>query len=124
MVGELESRRRVRNLSYTGLVNTFVAIIIQSTAAVIALHFDELSYLAKKLFLCVLVTNLVGFLCLMAALWPSRHTSPMAAGILGRAGSVAAAFGSLLMMAIKLLHWFIVPACLVVLAVFVLSFMP
>lgn len=101
MVGELESRRRVRNLSYTGLVNTFVAIVVQSTAAVIALHFNGLSYLAKKLFLCVLVTNLVGFLCLTAALWPSRHTSPMDAGVLGRAGSAAAAFGLLLMMAIK-----------------------
>ena len=123
MVGELESRR-VRNLSYMGLVNTFVAIVVQLTSAVIALHFDGLSYLAKKLFLCVLVTNLVGFLCLTATLWPRRHTSPMAAGILGRAGSAAAAFGLLLMMAIKLSLCFVVLACLVVLAVFVLSFMP
>lgn len=125
-VGELESgtRRRVRNSSSMRLVAIFIAITVQSTSAVIALSLDGLSPLAKKLFTGVLVTNLVGFLCLYVVLFPSRYISPRATEILVRVGGAAAAFGFLLMMGIKLSLGIIVLACVVILAVSVLSFMP
>ena len=106
------------------LVAIFTAIAIQSTIAIIALSLDGLSPLARKLFTGVLVTNLVGFLCLCVALFPSRYISPRAAEILVRVGRVAATFGFLLMMGIKLSLGIIVPACVVILAASVLSFMP
>lgn len=124
-VGELESgtRRRVRNSSNIRLVAIFIAIAVQSTSAVFALSSGGLSPLARKLFTGVLVTNLVGFLCLYVALFPSRYISPSAAEILGRVGAAAAAFGFLLMMGIKLSLAIIILACVVVLAASVLSFM-
>ncbi|KAK9997456.1 hypothetical protein SO802_022142 [Lithocarpus litseifolius] len=101
-VGELESRtRRVRNSSNMRLVGIFTAIAVQSTSAIIALSLDGLSPLARKPFTGVLVTNLVGFLCLYVALFPSRYISPRAAEILVRVEGASAAFGFLLMMAAK-----------------------
>lgn len=125
-VGELESgtRRRVRNLRNISLVGIFIAIVVQSACAILALSLVGLSPLAKKLFTGALVTNIVGFLCLYAALFPNRHISQRATEILVRVGAAAAAFGFLLMVGIKLPLGIIIPACLLVLAVSVLSFMP
>ncbi|XP_075662871.1 uncharacterized protein LOC142632316 isoform X2 [Castanea sativa] len=125
-VGELESgtRRRVRNSSNMTLVATFITVAVQSTSAIFALSLGELSPLAQKLFTAVLVTNLVGFLCLYVVLFPSRYISRRAAEILGGVGAAAAAIGFLLMMGIKLSLRIIILACLVVLAASVLSFMP
>ena len=118
-----ETRRSLRNSSNMRLVALFTAISVQSTSAIIALSLDGLSPLAKKLFTGVLVTNLVGFLCLYVALFPSRYISPRAVEILVRVGGAAAAFGFLLMMGIKLSLGIIVAACAVMLAASVLSFM-
>ncbi|XP_075661237.1 uncharacterized protein LOC142631044 isoform X2 [Castanea sativa] len=125
-VGDLESgtRWRVRNSSNMTLVATFITVAVQSTSAIFALSLGELSPLAQKLFTAVLVTNLVGFLSLYVALTPSRYISPRAAEILVRVGGAAAAFGFLLMMGIRLSLGIIVPACVVILAAFLLSFMP
>ncbi|KAF3974350.1 hypothetical protein CMV_002303 [Castanea mollissima] len=120
---ESVTRRRVRNSS-NRLTAIFIAIAVQSTSAIIALSLDGLSPLAKKLFTGVLVTNLVGFLCLYFALFSSRYIRPRATEILVRVGGAAAAFGFLLMMGIKLSLGIIVPACVVILAACVLSFMP
>ena len=121
-VGELESgTRSLRNSSSMRLVAIFTAITVQSTSAIIALSLDGLSPLAKKLFTGVLVTNLVGFLCLYVALFPSRYISRKTAKILGKVGGAAAAFGVILMMGIKLPLWIIIPASVVVLAASVSS---
>ncbi|KAL4632129.1 hypothetical protein ACB092_04G029500 [Castanea dentata] len=125
-VGDLESgpRRRVRNSRSTRLVAIFASIAVQSSSAIIALSYNGLSPLAKKLFTGVLVTNLVGFLCLYVAHIPSRYISPRAAEILVRVGGAASAFGFLLMMGIRLSLGIIIPACVVILAACVLSFVP
>ena len=123
---DLESgtRRRVRNSSNMRFVAIFIAIAVQSTSAIFALSLGGLPPLAQRLFTGVLVTNLVGFLCLYVAIFPSRYISPGAAEILGRVGAAAAAFGFLLMMGIKISLRIIILACLVVLVASVLSFMP
>ena len=119
---ELESWTKVKKRTHMKLVTTFLSVIIQSTAAVIGLHFVEQSSRASNLFTCVLITNLIGFVFLMALMWPNRHTnSPAAANALGRLGSSAAVLGFLFMMAINLPMWLILLACVALLAIMLLS---
>ena len=118
---EVDLESGTRNSSNMGLFSVFIAITVQSTSTIFALSLDWLSPVAKKLFTGVLVTNLVGFLCLYVALFPSRYISRKTAKILGKVGGAAAAFGVILMMGIKLPLWIIIPASVVVLAASVSS---
>ena len=121
-VYDYESERKVKKRTHMRLVTTFLSVIVQSTAAIIGLHFVEQSSRASNLFTCVLVTNLIGFIFLMALMWPNRHTnSPAAANALGRLGSSAAVLGFLFMMAINLPMWLILLACVALLAIMLLS---
>lgn len=124
-VGDVEIGRRVRNARPTTLAEIFLALSAQSTAAAIALHFLGLSSGDRGLLVSVLVINLMGYVLCTAAIWQS-HTSPRASRILGRIGSAATSLGFILMIAMILpsyLLWMIVLACLVLLAVFIYSFM-
>ena len=116
------SEGKVKKGTHMRVVTTFLAVIVQSTATVIGLHFVEQSSRASNLFTCVLITNLIGFVFLMALMWPNRHTnSPAAANALGRLGSSAAVLGFLFMMAINLPMWLILLACVALLAIMLLS---
>ncbi len=110
----------LRGINCIQVWQTFIALVAQSIATVIALHFLGLSSGARGLLVSILATNLVGFVCCTAALLQS-HTSPRASGILGQTS-----LGFILMIAMILppyLLWMIALACLALLAVFVLSFM-
>lgn len=118
--GESKSRW----ISDSKIAETSIAVIVQSTAIVIPLHFSAgLSSATRDLLVCVLVANLVGLLFCMAAIIQS-HKRPRAAGIFARMGCAATVVGFILMIALTLPDnhvWKIAPACLVLFVAFVLS---
>ena len=123
MVGDIEKAMGVKNSRPMKIVEIFIAVIAQSTAAVIAVDFLGISTGTKDLLYCALITNLFGFVCCTAALWQS-DTQPETAKLLGKIGSAAATLGFILMVAMILpiyLLWIIGVACLALLVVFVIS---
>ena len=123
MVGDIEKAMGGKNSRPMKIVEIFIAVIAQSTAAVIAVDFLGISTGTKDLLYCALITNLFGFVCCTAALWQS-DTQPETAKLLGKIGSVAATLGFILMVAMILpiyLLWIIGVACLALLVVFVIS---
>ena len=121
-VYDSESGRKVKKQTPMRSGTTLLSVIVQSTAAVIGLHFVEKSSRACMLFTLALSANLMGFILLMALIWPNRHTnSPAVANALGRLGSSAAVLGFLFMMAINLPMWLILLACVALLAIMLLS---
>ena len=123
MVGDIEKAMGVKNLRPMKIVEIFIAVIAQSTAAVIAVDFLGISTGTKDLLYCALITNLFGFVCCTAALWQS-DTHPKTAKLLGKIGAAAATLGFILMVAMILpiyLLWIIGVACLALLVVFVIS---
>ena len=123
MVGDIEKAMGVKNSRPMKIVEIFIAVIAQSTAAVIAVDFLGISTGTKDLLYCALITNLFGFVCCTAALWQS-DTHPETAKLLGKIGSAAATLGFILMVAMIVpiyLLWIIGVACLALLVVFVIS---
>ena len=123
MVGDIEKAMGVKNSRPMKIVEIFIAVIAQSTAAVIAVDFLGISTGTKDLLYCALITNLFGFVCCTAALWQS-DTQPETAKLLGKIGAAAATLGFILMVAMILpiyLLWIIGVACLALLVVFVIS---
>ena len=123
MVGDIEKAMGVKNSRPMKIVEIFIAVIAQSTAAVIAVDFLGISTGTKDLLYCALTTNLFGFVCCTAALWLS-DTHPETAKLLGKIGAAAATLGFILMVAMILpiyLLWIIGVACLALLVVFVIS---
>ena len=123
MVGDIEKAMGGKNSRPMKIVEIFIAVIAQSTAAVIAVDFLGISTGTKDLLYCALITNLFGFVCCTAALWQS-DTQPETAKLLGKIGSAAATLGFILMVAMILpiyLLWIIGVACLALLVVFVIS---
>lgn len=123
MVGDTEKAIGGKNSRPMKIVEIFIAVIAQSTAAVIAVDFLGISTGTKDLLYCALITNLFGFVCCTAALWQS-DTHPETAKLLGKIGSAAATLGFILMVAMILpiyLLWIIGVACLALLVVFVIS---
>ena len=123
MVGDIEKAMGVKNSRPMKIVEIFIAVIAQSTAAVIAVDFLGISTGTKDLLYCALITNLFGFVCCTAALWLS-DTHPETAKLLGKIGAAAATLGFILMVAMILpiyLLWIIGVACLALLVVFVIS---
>lgn len=123
MVGDIEKAMVGKNSRPMKIVEIFIAVIAQSTAAVIAVDFLGISTSTKDLLYCALITNLFGFVCCTAALWQS-DTHPETAKLLGKIGSAAATLGFILMVAMIVpiyLLWIIGVACLALLVVFVIS---
>ena len=123
MVGDIEKAMGGKNSRPMKIVEIFIAVIAQSTAAVIAVDFLGISTGTKDLLYCALITNLFGFVCCTAALWQS-DTQPETAKLLGKIGSAAATLGFILMVAMIVpiyLLWIIGVACLALLVVFVIS---
>ena len=123
MVGDIEKAMGGKNSRPMKIVEIFIAVIAQSTAAVIAVDFLGISTGTKDLLYCALTTNLFGFVCCTAALWLS-DTHPETAKLLGKIGAAAATLGFILMVAMILpiyLLWIIGVACLALLVVFVIS---
>ena len=123
MVGDIEKAMGGKNSRPMKIVEIFIAVIAQSTAAVIAVDFLGISTGTKDLLYCALITNLFGFVCCTAALWQS-DTQPETAKLLGKIGAAAATLGFILMVAMILpiyLLWIIGVACLALLVVFVIS---
>ncbi|KAF3974357.1 hypothetical protein CMV_002310 [Castanea mollissima] len=123
MFSEIEKAIGGKNSRPMKIVEIFIAVIAQSTAAVIAVDFLGISTGTKDLLYCALITNLFGFVCCTAALWQS-DTQPETAKLLGKIGSAAATLGFILMVAMILpiyLLWIIGVACLALLVVFVIS---
>lgn len=108
------------------IAETSIAVIVQSTAIVIPLHFSiGLSSSTRDLLVCVLGANLVGFLFCMAVIIQS-HERTRAAGIFARIGCAATVMGFILIIALILPDNHvskIAPTCLVLFAAIVLSFL-
>ncbi|KAK9997466.1 hypothetical protein SO802_022152 [Lithocarpus litseifolius] len=122
-VGDVEKAMGGKNSRPMKKVEIFIAVIVQSTAAVIAIDFLGLSSGTRGLLVATLLTNLVGFVFCSAALWQS-DTLPESAKILGNIGCATATLGFILMVAMILppyLIWVIGVACLALLVVFAVS---
>lgn len=115
-----------RWISDSKIAETSIAVIVQSTAIVIPLHFSAvLSSENRYLLMCIMVANLVGFLFCMAAIIQS-HNRPRVAGIFARIGCVATVVGFIIMVALTLPDdhvWKIAMTCLVLFVAFVFSFL-
>nr|POE81614.1 hypothetical protein CFP56_18760 [Quercus suber] len=122
-VGDVEKAMGGKNSRPMKKVEIFIAVIVQSTAAVIAIDFLGISSGTRGLLVATLLTNLVGFVFCTAALWRS-DTLPESAKILGNVGCATATLGFILMVAMILpphLIWVIGVACLALLVVFAIS---
>uniref|UniRef100_A0A7N2MST8 Uncharacterized protein n=1 Tax=Quercus lobata TaxID=97700 RepID=A0A7N2MST8_QUELO len=122
-VGDVEKAMGGKNSRPMKKVEIFIAVIVQSTAAAIAVDFLRISSGTRGLLVATLLTNLVGFVFCTAALWQS-NTLLESAKILGNIGCATATLGFILMVAMILppyLIWVIGVACLALLVVFAIS---
>ncbi|KAL4632093.1 hypothetical protein ACB092_04G026800 [Castanea dentata] len=97
-----------------------------STSVIAAFNFDGQSSSTKALLVCVVVSNLVGYLCCITAIMLIERR-PQIARVLGGIGSAAATMGFLLMIATFLpsyLVWIVGLACVPLFFVLSLTFMP
>ena len=84
--GNEEGRGRDRNLrpivGISKLTKMSYAVTAQTTASAIALHLGGQSSLTKVLLVCVVICNLLGYICCMTAVL-LHYRRPRVAGILG-----------------------------------------
>lgn len=107
------------------MAKTSLVVIAQSTTVVIGLNFPVQSSTARGFRVGALGTNLVSFVFSMAAICQS-HSNTRYAEIWDRLGTLAAALGYILMIAINLpiyLGWMIPLAGIALLAIFMKSFL-
>ena len=101
--GNEEGRGRDRNLrpivGISKLTKMSYAVTAQTTASAIALHVGGQSSLTKVLLVCVVICNLLGFICCMTAVL-LNYRRPRVAGILGGIGSISAALGFILLIVV------------------------
>nr|POF07977.1 hypothetical protein CFP56_55290 [Quercus suber] len=110
--------------SGTGQDGTKRFVAAQTSASVIVFHFTGKSCSNKVFLVCVVVGNLVGYLCSITAVLLTRR-KPRIAGVFGLIGSTAAATGFLLMIAMFLpsyLVWIVGIASVALLFVVSLAF--
>ncbi|KAK9997470.1 hypothetical protein SO802_022156 [Lithocarpus litseifolius] len=115
--GDVEGRGGGRNrrppVNINKLAIMSITVAAQTSASVIVFHFTGKSCSNKAFLVCVMVGNLVGFLCSITAVLLT-HRKRRVAGVFGRIGSAAAATGFLLMIAMFLpsyLVWIVGIAC-------------
>ena len=115
--GDVEGRGGGRNrrppVNINKLAMMSITVAAQTSATVIVFHFTGKSCSNKVFLVCVVVGNLVGYLCSIAAVLLT-HRNPRIAGVFGRIGSAAAATGFLLMIVMFLpsyLVWIVGIAC-------------
>ncbi|XP_075662895.1 uncharacterized protein LOC142632351 [Castanea sativa] len=126
--GDVEGRGGGRNhrppVNINKLAIMSITVAAQTSASVIVFHFTGKSCSNKVFLVCVVVGNLVGYLCSITAVLLT-HRKPRIAGVLGLIGSTAAAAGLLLMIAMFLpsyLVWIVGIACLALFFVVALAF--
>ncbi|KAL4632102.1 hypothetical protein ACB092_04G027700 [Castanea dentata] len=101
-----------------------ITVAAQTSASFIVFHFTGKSFSNKVFLVCVVVGNLVGYLCSITAVLLT-HRKPRIAGVFGLIGSPAAATGLLLMIAMFLpsyLVWIVGIACIALFFVVALAF--
>ncbi|XP_050258810.1 uncharacterized protein LOC126703781 [Quercus robur] len=126
--GDVEGRGEDRNRRPTVNINKLammsITVAAQTSASVIVYHFTGKSCSDKVFLVCVVVGNLVGYLCSITAVLLT-HRKPRIAGVFGLIGSTAAATGFLLMTAMFLpsyLVWIAGIACAALIFVVSLAF--
>ncbi|XP_050258809.1 uncharacterized protein LOC126703780 [Quercus robur] len=122
--GDVEGRGGGRNRRPPVAAMMSITVAAQTSATVIVFHFTGKSCSNKVFLVCVVVGNLVGYLCSIAAVLLT-HRKPRIAGVFGRIGSAAAATGFLLMIAMFLpsyLVWIVGIACVALFFVVTLAF--
>ena len=92
----VEGRGRDGNRKPNMLVKMSVMVTIQTTAAAIGFHICGQHSLNKVFLACILVIDLVGYLCCMIAIL-LIHKKPRVVGIFGGIGSTFVAFGFILL---------------------------
>ena len=128
--GDVEIRDGGRNdrpiVDITKLAKMSITVAAQtSTSVIAAFNFSGQSSYTKVLLVCVVVSNLVGYLCCITAILLIQRR-PQIAGVLGGIGSTAATTGFLLMIAMFLpscLVWIVGLACVPLFFVLALTFM-
>ena len=129
--GDVEIRDGGRNdrpiVDMTKLAKMSITVAAQtSTSVIAAFNFDGQSSSTKVLLVCVVVSNLVGYLCCITAILLIQRR-PQIARALGGIGSAAATTGFLLMITTFLpsyLVWIVGLACVPLFFVLALTFMP
>ena len=108
--GNEEGRGRDMNLrpivGISKLTKMSSAVTAQTTASAIALHVGGQSSLTKVLLVCVVICNLLGYICCMTAVL-LNYTRPRVAGILGGIGSISTALGFILLI-VAFIPWSLV----------------
>ncbi len=88
-----------RGRDMSKLTKMSYAVTAKTTASAIALHVGGQSSLTKVLLVCVVICNLLGFICCMTAVL-LNYRRPRVAGILGGIGSISAALGFILLIVV------------------------
>ena len=126
--GDLEGRGRGRNYrspaDITELIKISITVATQTSASIISFHFSGQSSVNKVFLSCVVVSNMVGYLCCIASVLLVRRRPPIAEVFEG-IGFAAIAIGFLLMTAMFLPNylWIVGIACVALFLFVVLAFM-
>jgi hypothetical protein len=93
--------RNLRPIDISKLVKMSAMVTVQTTATAVGFRICGQHSLNRVFLVCILFIDLMGYLCCMIAIL-LIHKNPRVAGILGRIGSIAVAFGFIVLTAMFL----------------------
>uniref|UniRef100_A0A2N9J8P4 Uncharacterized protein n=1 Tax=Fagus sylvatica TaxID=28930 RepID=A0A2N9J8P4_FAGSY len=93
--------RNLRPIDISKLVKMSSTVTVQTTATAVGFRISGQHSLNRVFLVCILFIDLMGYLCCMIAIL-LIHKNPRVAGILGRIGSIAVAFGFIVLTAMFL----------------------